>query len=163
MLWKFLDAARSIQAPDIDFLNGFAGLQPLGQSALEIVKVHADEIKCLDSLFFQNGEVLGVVLVGEDAAVDVGMQRLHPAAEDFGEAGHVADRGDGQARVFKEFQRAAGGDELHAVGVQKVANSASPSLWVTLSRARLMGRKSIRFAPDPGWARKGRGREGVSS
>jgi hypothetical protein len=111
--------AEHTGTPDIDFLNGFAGLQPLGQSALEIVKVHADEIKCLDSLFFQNGEVLGVVLVGEDAAVDVGMQRLHPAAEDFGEAGHVADRGDGQARVFKEFQRAAGGDELHAVGVQK--------------------------------------------
>ena len=63
--------------------------------------------------------MFGVVLVGEDAAVDMGMKRLHPAAEDFGEAGHVADGGDGKARVFKEFQRAAGGDELHPVGMQK--------------------------------------------
>lgn len=60
--------------------------------------------------------------------MDVRVQGFDAAPEDFGKAGDVAHRGDGQARVFKEFQRAAGGDELHAVGVQESREIGQPVL-----------------------------------
>lgn len=79
--------------------------------------------------------MLGVVLVGEDAAVDVGMQRLHPAAEDFGEAGHVADRGDGRPAFSRNFSVPPVETSSTPLACKKVANSASPSLWVTLEQS----------------------------
>ena len=42
-------------------------------------------------VLLEGGLVLGIVADGEDAAVDARMQRLDPAVEHFGKAGHLGD------------------------------------------------------------------------
>ena len=59
--------------------------------------------------------MLGDVLVGKDAPVDLGMQRLHAAAQDLGEAGDVTDGRHGQTGGLQGLHGPAGGDQLHAV------------------------------------------------
>ena len=56
----------------------------------------------------------GPVAAGEDAAVDLGVQRLEPAVHHLGKAGvggHVADR---DAGLFEVPPRAAAGEEFDA-------------------------------------------------
>ena len=59
--------------------------------------------------------VLRLVALREQAGVDRGVQRLHPAVEDFGEAGQLADVLHRQPGVGEGLPRAAGGDQLDAV------------------------------------------------
>ena len=63
---------------------------------LERVEVDADEVDRLDAVLLHRGDVLGVVALGEQAAVDLRVQRLDPAVHHLGEAGDLADVGDGQ-------------------------------------------------------------------
>ena len=62
--------------------------------------------------------MFGVVADGEDAAVDARMQRLDPAVEHLGKAGHLGDVAHGQAGVGQRLARAAGGDQFDAEGGQ---------------------------------------------
>ena len=55
----------------------------------------------------------GVIPHRQDAAVDIGVQRLHPAVHDLGKAGDIADVNDGDPGLFDGPHRAAGGDDLH--------------------------------------------------
>ena len=55
---------------------------------------------------------LGLLPVGEDAAVDGRMQGLDPAVHDLGEAGDLGDAGDGQPGLLQMAGRAPGGDHL---------------------------------------------------
>ena len=48
----------------------------------------------------------------QDPAVHVGVQRLHAAAEDLGEAGEVYDRPDRDLVLAEQPGGAAGGDDL---------------------------------------------------
>src|SRR6266508_915058 len=56
----------------------------------------------------------GVALVGEQAAVDPRVERLHPAVEHLGEPGHVFDARHLQSCVADRGRGAAGGDERDA-------------------------------------------------
>jgi hypothetical protein len=52
----------------------------------------------------------------ENAAVDLGVERLDAAVEDFGVAGEGGHIDDGQAGVAQGGGRAAGGEQFHAEG-----------------------------------------------
>ena len=85
----------------------------------EVVKIHAHQIKRCDVVFLQRGEVFGLVLVGQDAAVNFGVQRLDAAAQNLREAGDVAHRRDGQPLFLQEFHGSAGRYQFHPPVVQE--------------------------------------------
>ena len=58
--------------------------------------------------------VLLARVVAEDAAEDLRVERLHPAAEDLGESGRLLDERDRDAGLLQVRGRAAGRDELDA-------------------------------------------------
>ncbi len=60
------------------------------------------------------GLVVGVAAVGEDPAVDLGVQGDHPVPEDGGEPGEVGDVGDGEVGLAQGGGRAPAGDEVPA-------------------------------------------------
>ena len=108
------------RSADVDVLDRLGQRNALfGDRLAEGIEVHADQIDELDAVGAQRLDVLLDVAARQQTAVHGRMKRLHAPVANLGEAGHVADGGDGKARVFKEFQRAAGGDELHPVGMQK--------------------------------------------
>ena len=64
--------------------------------------------------------MFGVVADREQAAMDLRVQRLHPAVHHFGKAGELGDVVDRQAGRRDRLRGAAGGDELDAVAGQRV-------------------------------------------
>ena len=86
--------------------------------ARERVEVHDDQIERLDAVLVEVGAVLGIVAVGQDAAVHLGMQRHDTVAEDRRVAGEVGDVGDGEARLAQRAGGAAARDEIPAQLVQ---------------------------------------------
>ena len=62
--------------------------------------------------------VLGIVVAAEDAAVDLGMERLQPAVHHLGEAGVLGDVADGDALALQVLAGAAGAEDFHAGGGQ---------------------------------------------
>ena len=69
------------RAADVDQLNGGIGR--------ERVQVRHDEVDGLDVVRRQVVEVFGLGAVGEDPAVDLGVERLDAPAEHLGRAGHL--------------------------------------------------------------------------
>jgi hypothetical protein len=58
--------------------------------------------------------VLGVVAARQDAGVDAGMESLHAAAEDLGEAGGLLNRADGHPGAAQDLLGTPRGVELDA-------------------------------------------------
>ena len=115
---KFFAAERTIEGPPMSMFsmisaNGDAG--PL-RGLLKGVEIHHHHVDGLDGVLCDGGHVLGVVADVQDAAVDLGVKRLHAAVEHLGEAGQVADVADRQAGVAQGPGGAAGGDQVHAEG-----------------------------------------------
>ena len=81
---------------------------------LERVEVHAHEVDELDPVLLGRDHVRRVVAAGEQAGVELRVQRLDPAVHDLREAGEVVDRADAEARGLERLRRPAGGDELDA-------------------------------------------------
>ena len=99
---------------DVDVLNDLLVAGPrLGDRCLEWIEVAHDEINRADAELGQGRQMLRAVAAGEDAAVDVRVERLDPAVEDFRKARQVGDVTDGQPRVRQRLTRTAGGNQLH--------------------------------------------------
>ena len=111
--------AQHAGAADVDFLHGFFQGEMALHSTGEVVEIDADQVKRPDALFGQGLHVEGVILVGQDARVDFGVQGFDAPAQNFRKAGHRADGGDGQARRLQHFLGAAGGNQLHIAGAEK--------------------------------------------
>ena len=73
----------------------------------ERVQVDHHEVDRLDAVMGHVGDVLGVGGVGEDPAVDLGVQRDDPVAEDRRQSGELRDIRDGDACVGDGPGRAA--------------------------------------------------------
>ncbi len=100
---------------DIDVLDDlFLGNSAAPGYFLERVEAHDHHVDGLDALLLQSQHVLVVLAVGQQTGMDVRVQRLHPAAEDLGETGDVANAGNGNVLVHEEFGGATRGDYLHA-------------------------------------------------
>ena len=81
------------RSPDVDELDGGVGAE-----RVEVAHHQVDEA---DALALEVGQVLGLGPVGQDPAVDGGVEGLHPAAQHLGRAGEdghldVVDTGLGQ-------------------------------------------------------------------
>src|SRR5215211_7171842 len=83
-----------------------------GDALFEWIKVDADQVYrayiLLDELLY----VVGVSEVGEDAAVDLGVQRLDPSAEYLGRARHLGDGDDPDSGLCEPPRRPPGRDAL---------------------------------------------------
>ena len=110
-----------------------------GDRRLERIEVHDDEVDRLDALGLERGEVVGDVAAGEDAAVELGVERLDPAAEDLGLAGVVGDLGHLEPGLGQRRARAAAGQQVDAASARTRASSINPRLSETLSKARRTG------------------------
>ena len=83
------------------------------------------------SMFSMLRELLdmrGVVAAGEDAAVDLGVERLHAAVEDLGRTGVLRDLHGGHAVLVQELQRAARRKDAPAQRVQALREGQEAGL-----------------------------------
>ena len=111
-----------------------------GDGGLERVQVDDDQVDRLDALGLERGEVVGDVAAGEDAAVELGMERLDPAAEDLGLAGVGRDLGDVQPGLAARAVRVPPlASRWTPAAARARASSISPRLSETLSNARRIG------------------------
>ena len=68
----------------------------------------------------ERGHVLGQVAAGQNAAVNLRMQRLHAPVEHFREAGVVGHFGHLEAGVSQQLGGAASGEERHALRSERL-------------------------------------------
>jgi hypothetical protein len=119
----------------------------VGHSLLERVQVHHHHVDRLDPVRFELPHMLGVVAVGQDAGVDRGVQRLHPAVEHLGIAGDVLDQRDRDAGLTQCPGRAAGGDDLDAeFVVQRAGEVDDAGLVVDTDQAAANGARRGHWA-----------------
>src|SRR5215211_5074987 len=89
------------------FLGGVAS-----DGLFERIEVDADEVYRADILLDELLYVVGVCEVGEDAAVDLGVQRLDPPAEYLRRARHLGDGNDLDAGLRERPRGPSGRDDL---------------------------------------------------
>src|SRR5215213_3385171 len=99
---------------DVYLLDNFLLGSTAGDGLLEGVEVDADEVYRADVLLDELLYVVGVSEVGEDAAVDPGVQRLDPPAEHLRRAGHLGDGDDLDAGLRERLRGPSGRDDLEA-------------------------------------------------
>ena len=105
---------------DVDLLDRLGQGHPgPGHGRLERIERHDDQVDRRNAVALEGLEVGGHVATGQDAAVNLRVQRLHPAVEHLGKAGVVGHLGDRQARLGQQLRGAAGGQQLHAERVQR--------------------------------------------
>ena len=101
------------RAADVDVLDHLVlGGAAARRGLLERVEVHAHEVDELDPVLLGGDHVGRVVAAGEQAGVELRVQRLDAAVHDLREAGEVVDRADREARGRQRLGRPAGRDEL---------------------------------------------------
>ncbi len=110
----------------IDLLEGGAARDGLAEG----VEVDDDEVDRGDPLLGELFQVGGALAVGQDAAVDRRVERLHPPAEDLGRAGDGGDRQDRDPLGFERRLGAAGGEDLDAELGEAADELDEPSLVV---------------------------------
>ena len=116
-----------------------------GDRLLERIQVHHHQLERHDALLGDRGHVVGAVAAAEDAAVDLGVERLDPAVHHLGKAGVGGDLADGDAGLFEMPPGPAAGVDFDAGGRQVLGQTRSgPILSLTLTRARsILGDRSL--------------------
>ncbi len=89
---------------DVDELDG--GIRREG------IEIDDDEVDGVDPVGLEVGPVRGLGAVGQDAAVDLGVQGLDAAAQHLGRAGHLGDLGVRDAGLPERGRRVPAGDQL---------------------------------------------------
>jgi hypothetical protein len=74
----------------------------------EGIGVDHHEVERLDAVRLHVGTVIGVGGIGQDPAVDAGVQRHHPVTEDGREPGQLGGVGDGKAGGGERLRCAPG-------------------------------------------------------
>ena len=100
---------------DVNLLDQIVEGNPrLRRSLDERIEVDAHEIDQADAMRIGRGEVFGMRSAREDAAMNLGVQRLDAAVHHLGKAGDVRHVAHRQAGVGQGPRRPAGGDEFEA-------------------------------------------------
>ena len=114
---------------DVDLLDGLVERYArLADRGFEGVEIDDHEFEGEDAVLGQGPHVLGVVVPAEDAAVDLGMQRLQPPVHHLGKARVVRNVADRDAFGFQVFAGSAGAEDLHAGGGQSAGEIGQPLL-----------------------------------
>ena len=103
------------RAADIDVLDRRRKIGAARDGRLERIEVDHHQVDRRDRMRAHRVRVRGLVAAAEDAAVDLGMQRLDAPVHDLGKAGMVADLDYGESGVNQGFRRASGRQQLDAV------------------------------------------------
>ena len=75
------------RAADVDILNRFLERAVRTRHGLlEGIEIHADDVDRINAVLLERRHVLGHRTTGEDARMDLGVERLHAAVEHFGES-----------------------------------------------------------------------------
>ena len=115
-------------AADVDVLDDGRVVRAGRQRRLEGVEVDHQQVDRRDAVLVHRSRMLGLVPVGQQAAVHARMQGLHAPVHDLREPGQVRHVADVQAPLAQKPRRAAGGDELHAVLGQLAREVRDPRL-----------------------------------
>jgi len=73
-------------------------------------------------------QIRSQVSAREDAAVDAGVERLHPPSEDLGGARDLGDPPHGHSRFIEELRSTAARDHLVAAGSELPGEVGDPGL-----------------------------------
>ncbi len=104
-------------ASDVDLFAGLVeGRLGLGHRLLEGVEVDADEVDGRDPVGLHLRLMAGILFLSEDAPVDLGVEGLHPSAEDLREVRDAGDVGDRDPGRSKGRGRSPGGEDFNAGG-----------------------------------------------
>ena len=107
--WFFADGAHHRRAADVDRVDA----RPFE----ERIEVRDDEVEGLDPVALEVGEVGVLAAVGEEPAVDLRVQRLHPLVEHLG---HPGDGLDPRDRQPGRFERGRGARRRHQLDTEVV-------------------------------------------
>jgi hypothetical protein len=106
-----------------------AGRHTLGRDRRDKwIEVAHHQVDWRDVVLGELRLVRGQVAAGEDAAMQLGVQRFHAPVENLGEAGQIAHTGHRHTRLGKRRFGAAGGVELPAQLGQSPAELGQPRL-----------------------------------
>ena len=112
---------------DVDLLDGLLERHArLADRGLEGIEVDDHQLEGQDAVLGQGLHVLGVVVPAEDAAVDLGMQRLEPPVHHLGKARVVGNVADRDAFGLQVFAGSAGAEDFHAGGDQSAGEIGQP-------------------------------------
>ncbi|CWP79485.1 Uncharacterised protein [Neisseria meningitidis] len=140
----FRGGTHHSRAADVDVFNRvFQCAVWFGDGGGEGVEVDTHKVDVADTVFFHLGNVFVQIAPTQNTAVDFRMQRFHAAVEHFGEAGIVGDFNHGNARIGKQFRRAAGGEDFDTELVQSLGK---------FDRACLVGQADQGTFDDGHWA-----------
>ena len=114
-------AAQHGGTADVDVLDAGAEVRAGLDRLLERIQVHDHHVDHLDAVLCRLGHVLGVVALGQQAAVHHGMQGLHATVHHLGELRHLVDGRDRHAGLRDDAGGAARGDDLRAEFVMQRA------------------------------------------
>ena len=115
-------------AADIDILDDLVARGTFGNSLHKRVKVDHNQVDRANIVCEHGSGVLGIVAHREQPAVDFGMQRLDPPVHHFRKAGEIGNVAHRQPGVAQRLRRSAGGDQLHAVRRERLAEFDDPAL-----------------------------------
>ena len=116
------------RAADIDIFDDLLAFRPLGDRGGEGVEVDDHQIDRADFMFVHRRDMFGVVADGEQAAMDLGVQRLDAAVHHFGEAGKVGNIHHLKACFAQRLGGAAGRHQFNAMFAQRRAQFDQPGL-----------------------------------
>ena len=107
--------AQHGRAADVDVFDGVGeGAVRLGHGFAERIQVDHQHVDTVDARRLDGVHVLGAVAARQQAAMDLRVQRLDAAIENFGRTRVGRHFGDGQAGVGQQLGGAAGGQQAHA-------------------------------------------------
>ena len=101
-------------AADVDLLDDLVERRLPRHRGLERVQVHHHHVDGVDAQLFHLGAVLRLVPEGQDAAVDLGVERLDPAVHDFREPGDIRHLGHVDAVLSQQCGGPSRGQDLDA-------------------------------------------------
>ncbi len=114
---------------DIDLLDRLIERHArLADRGFERIKIDDHQFEGQDAVFGQGPHVFGVVVAAEDAAVDLGVQRLEPPVHHLGEARVVRNVADRDAFGLQVFAGSTGAEDFHAGGDQTAGEIGQPLL-----------------------------------
>jgi hypothetical protein len=106
--------AHHRRAADVDVLDDLFAAGALGHGRFKRVEVDHHQIDRADPVGMHRGDMFGVIAQRQQAAVNGGVQGLHPPVHHFRKAGQIGHVLHGEARIAQSLGGAAGADQLHA-------------------------------------------------
>ena len=112
-------AAHHGGAANVDVLDGVSQCATgFGHGGFKGIQVDHQQVDGVDAVILEGRHVGGQLAAGQQAAVHLGVQRLHAAIQHFRELGDLGHLGHGQAFLGQQLRGATGGQQLDAQGVQ---------------------------------------------